>query len=339
MMKGYRSTVFLLLLLLTYPFSAQGQSVETFSYTGSMQSWVVPLGVTEVAIEAWGAEGADAVDRLPSNGGGGLGGYASGKLTVTPGETLYIYVGGEGNTDGTGGFNGGGAGGFGSAGSSCSGGNAGGGGGASDIRQGGTVLTDRVIVAAGGGGGGRDYCNGTCQPCGCGGSGGGGGGLLGDNGTSAFNCGYGYAGNGINFGLGATQLTGGTGGPADNGGSNTGTNGTLGQGGVGSDGLYDVAGGGGGGGYYGGGGGGGASNGSGVGAGGAGGGTSYIEGLVDGTTLSDVREGNGEIRITYSVLANPMSIPTLGQWTLFLLIISLATIMGVGVKSTRSRNK
>ena len=204
-----------LLLLLGYSLGVHAQTVETFSYTGSAQNWVVPPGVTEVSIEAWGGQGADAVDRLPDNGGGGLGGYASGTLTVTPGETLAIYVGGAGEgASGAGGFNGGAAGGYGSPGASCSGGFGGGGGGASDVRQGGSTLADRVIVAGGGGGGGRDYCNGTCQPCGCGGSGGTGGALLGDDGTPAFNCGFGYPGTGINFGGGATQLLGGTGGPA-----------------------------------------------------------------------------------------------------------------------------
>ena len=274
-----------------------GLVVEEFNFTGSEQQYVVPSGVTEITVELYGAQGAEPNDRL-DNSDGGLGGYVTGVLSVTPGETLYLYVGGEGGTDGTGGYNGGGNGGFGSAGSSCSGGDAGGGGGASDIRQGGNALSDRTVVAGGGGGSARDYCNGTCQPCGCGGGGGGAGGMTGEDGIAAYNCGFGYAGQGVNFGGGATQAIGGTAGPQDGGGGNVGTAGTLGQGGNGSDGQYDVAGGGGGGGYYGGGGGGGADNGSGVAGGGGGGGSSYLGAMTMSSSLTGVRSGNGMIRLT-----------------------------------------
>ncbi|MEZ4920232.1 MAG: HYR domain-containing protein [Saprospiraceae bacterium] len=276
-----------------------GMETEEFNYTGSEQQFVVPSGVTEITIEVYGAQGAEPDDRL-DNSDGGLGGYVTGVLSVTPGETLYLYVGGEGDVNGSGGYNGGGDGGYGQAGSSCSGGDAGGGGGASDIRIGGNTLSDRIVVAGGGGGSGRDYCNGTCQPCGCGGAGGGAGGLLGEDGDAAYNCGFGYTGQGVNYGRGATQGMGGIGGPQDGGSTNTGTDGALGQGGDGSDGLYDVAGGGGGGGYYGGGGGGGASNGSGVAGGGGGGGSSYLGTLSMSSSITGVRSGNGLIVISYS---------------------------------------
>jgi len=86
------------------------------------------------------------------------------------------------------------------------------------------------------------------------------------------------------------------------------------------DGTQDVAGGGGG--YYGGGGG--AGNGSGVGAGGAGGGSSYIDGLTGASTTSDVKIGNGETQITYTISEEPPSgsanpIPTLSVWGLGIL--------------------
>ncbi|MBX7243345.1 MAG: hypothetical protein K1X92_16520, partial [Bacteroidia bacterium] len=281
-----------------YSGSGGASGSQTFNYTGSVQTFTVPPGVTAIDIDARGGEGANSLDRLTTNATAGLGGRAQGTLAVTPGQVISIYVGGQGDVNGAGGFNGGGAGGLSSAGSSCSGGFAGGGGGASDIRVGGTALTNRVIVAGGGGGSGRDYCNGTCQPCGCGGSGGAGGGLTGIDGVAAGNCGFAYPGSGINGGIAGSQTTGGAGGLGDGGGT-PGLTGTLGVGGDGSTGTQDVAGGGGGGGYYGGGGGGGASNGSGVAAGGGGGGSSYIGGVISGSTTPDFQTGNGQIVITW----------------------------------------
>ena len=84
-------------------------ATTTFNYTGTQQTFFVPPGVTTVHIEAQGAAGWSG----PTNSGG-LGGTASGDLTVTPGETLYVYVGGQGTAaignhiPMGGGFNGGG---------------------------------------------------------------------------------------------------------------------------------------------------------------------------------------------------------------------------------------
>ncbi len=326
---SFRAVLVLSGLLL--PAVGLSQTIQTFNFTGAEQTWVVPPGVNEVDIELMGGEGAAALDRREDLGGSGLGSQLVGTLQVTPGETLYLYVGGMGSNTGTGGFNGGGAGGNGQAGSGCSGGPAGGGGGASDIRQGGNTLADRVAVAGGGGGGGRDYCNGTCQPCGCGGAGGSAGDILGLDGDPAFNCGFAYAGSGINFGSGGSDTTGGLGGPQDGGATNVGTAGAIGVGGTGSNGLYDVAGGGGGGGYFGGGGGGGASNGSGVGGGGGGGGSSYSGGLLTGTVTPDINLGDGQIVLSFMVNAAPGAppvaptevIPTLSMAGLLALILSL----------------
>ncbi len=109
----------------------------TLSFTGASQTWTVPPGVTSICVDARGAQGGNA---------GGLGGAATGTLSVTPGEILYIYVGGAGTmanaTPVPGGFNGGGNGSWGGS-----------GGGASDVRQGGTALGNRKIVGGGGGGG------------------------------------------------------------------------------------------------------------------------------------------------------------------------------------------
>ncbi|NVO03994.1 MAG: hypothetical protein HXX09_14960, partial [Bacteroidetes bacterium] len=186
----------------------------TFNYTGSMQTWTVPAGITSITMEAWGAQGWSGTYS------GGLGGYAKGDITVTPGQTLNIYVGGQGTIANIayspmgGGWNGGGNGQNNSTGSSV-----GGGGGASDIRIGGTTLANRVIVGPGGGG---STNNTNC-------SGGNGGGLIG------------LTGGGTQIlGTGGTQSAGGTSG------------GALGQGGN-ATGSMTPWNGGGGGGYYGGG--------------------------------------------------------------------------------------
>jgi hypothetical protein len=130
-----RITVFMSML---FAYTVTGQ--VTFNYTGSMQTYTVPLGVTSVTVEAWGAQGGAGYSAV-----GGLGGYATGDLAVMPGQTLNIYVGGQGGSP-TGGWNGGGQGVTATS-------YGGGGGGASDVRSGGTALTDRAIVAGGGGGG------------------------------------------------------------------------------------------------------------------------------------------------------------------------------------------
>ena len=200
--------------------SQSGSTITcTFGYTGAAQTWTVPPGVTTATFDVQGAPGGVGAG-LNSGGGGG---EATADLPLAPGTTVTLVVGGAGGSPGPcsgaggGGFNGGAAGGAYSFGGCTDGG--GGGGGASDVRIGGSALTDRVLVAGGGGG----------APGGIGcGNGGGGGGLTGGAGTPGINnCG------GDNGG----------------GGDQTGASGS-GQLGVGSDGA--TLGGGGGGGYYGG---------------------------------------------------------------------------------------
>jgi hypothetical protein len=243
---------------------------ETFHYTGEGQNFTVPGGVTQIKVIALGAHGSSGSMYLEYYG---LGGRVSAEIPVTPGETLVVYVGGNASAT-EGGFNGGANGGTDSC---CGDGDAGGGGGASDVRVGGTALSDRILVAGGGGGEGGFGGN-SDYPGGEGGKGGGLRGGAGSEGESACN---GAGGDG------GTQTAGGTGGaPSDchwNGGS--GASGTFGAGGRGgnggnrSAGQYGGAGGGGGGGYYGGGGGGGGGGtNSIIGAGGGGGGgSSYVE--------------------------------------------------------------
>ncbi len=62
-----------------------------FAYTGADQSFVVPQGITNIFVKAWGAGGGGTPSI--TGGTGGAGGYASSWLTVTPGETLTVVVG------------------------------------------------------------------------------------------------------------------------------------------------------------------------------------------------------------------------------------------------------
>jgi hypothetical protein len=201
-----------------------------FEASGGPQQFVVPSGVDRITIEAWGAQGGGARccdDSLQDDGG--LGGYATGTLAVTPGQVLEIHVGTQGISEGLGGYNGGGDGGQYGA----------GGGGASDVRVEPYGLEQRVLVAGGGGGGN----------CGCPdhGAGGNGGGLNGADGITFQD---------RQVGGGGTQETGGAAGDPP------GQPGQFGLGGGPAE--YHVGGGGGGwfggGGAYGAGGGGGSSN-------------------------------------------------------------------------------
>ncbi len=248
---------------------------QTFSYTGSEQTFIVPAGVRRLAVVAHGGAGAGHV----SYGYTGFPGRVYAVIPVHPGDTLYVFVGASGKD---GGFNGGGGGG--APGSGSFQGYAGGG--ASDVRMGGDKLKDRIIVAAGGGGSGDSFSYGYA-------SGGNGGGLVGKPGGVAP-----YGGGG--GGGGGTQRHGGSGGVAGVGSQSSGKGqpgsaGSLGVGGNGGDGgpgngcgsygyCYGMPGGGGGGGYYGGGGGGGGGAGYGSSGrfdgsqgGGGGGGSSYVE--------------------------------------------------------------
>lgn len=83
----------------------QGGDIKTeFSYTGKVQS--VPLSPGAYKLEVWGAQGG----YRSSSSYGGKGGYSVGTLNLTSRQTVYVYVGGAGNTGKTsGGFNGGGS--------------------------------------------------------------------------------------------------------------------------------------------------------------------------------------------------------------------------------------
>ncbi|MGP8101692.1 MAG: hypothetical protein ACLQHL_13200 [Candidatus Cybelea sp.] len=245
---------------------------QTFEYTGKEQSFSVPARVTKIMVVALGAMGGGH--------NGGRGGRTTATISVTPGDTLAVFVGGE--ASGTrGGFNGGGPGLDGGH-CSCAGY---GGGGASDVRAGGDALGDRILIAAGAAGEGGG--NGSAYGEGEGGGGGGFTGGLGGGGPYNFQNGGG--------GFGGTQTAGGSGAVAgtdcDKYSGTAGTNGALRNGGSGGAGgksnghSAGGGGGGGGGGYYGGGGGGGGCGGythNNNGGGGGGGGSSYIDPTATG---------------------------------------------------------
>lgn len=197
----------------------------TFTYTGSYQTFVVPINVKSLKITAKGAAGGPV-----DNASGGNGGCMTAVIIVVPLSTLYIYVGGMGGSGGANGnmnpgFNGGAVGASRSTaynwawqGSS--------GGGATDIRTSLEDLHSRLVVAGGGGGVGH-YAMGSA---------GSGGGIIGESGSGGWNC----------NGGGATASAGGSG----CGGTSSGTFGEGSRGGA----CGTYVGGGGGGGYYGGGG-------------------------------------------------------------------------------------
>jgi len=252
----------------TTPTGSNPCGLTTFGYTGTIDTWTVPAGVTVIHIEARGAQGGW---NTSSTYQPGLGAYMSGDFNVTPGQQLRILVGQQ-PSNGSG--NGGG---------------------------GGTFVTDisnNPLIIAGGGGGSSQSTDspdkhgqiGTTG--GTGAAGGGTGGSAGNGGgigASGFQSG---AGGGL-LTDGANGWTTGTGGQAFvNGGAggpnNAPANGGFGGGGSGSS--YVV--GGGGGGYSGGGSGGNST------AGVGGGGGSYNAGTNQNNT-GGVNTGHGSVTIGY----------------------------------------
>lgn len=121
---------------------------STFNYSGIIQPYIVPAGVTQLWIATTGGGGANGTGN--SRGGGGAGGYAYGIISVLPSNTLQLSVGAGGNGT-NGGF---------SPLSGYGGGNGlhnyeyGGGGGAASV----VTMQDggSIICGGGGGGGGED---------------------------------------------------------------------------------------------------------------------------------------------------------------------------------------
>jgi Glycine rich protein len=284
----------------------------TYVPSGSEDTFEVPEGVSTIHVVATGAPGAVGF----FGGSAGRGATVSGDLTVTPGQLLYVNVGGTPTGDPTGticrqnvacvgGFNGGGSS------SSTSSGFGGGGGGASDVRTVATPssgdqsasLNSRLIVAGGGGGSGSGRgCSIEAPPLP-----GGTGGDAGSGGGDGTPCSPDAPGTG---GEAGSQSAGGSGGSPD------GHSGSLGLGGNGGGNFGGSGfGGGGGGGYYGGGGGG-DINGDSP-AGGGGGGSNLVP---TGGSATIATTTGSSIIISYTV---PKPVPTTkdqckkGGWSKF----------------------
>ena len=71
--------------------------VDTYQHTGNYQNFVVPLGVTNIQVQLWGAGGGGSFRLNQYSYGGGSGGFSECFLDVTPGETLGLVVGGGGS--------------------------------------------------------------------------------------------------------------------------------------------------------------------------------------------------------------------------------------------------
>jgi hypothetical protein len=194
-----------------------------FYYAGSNQFFVVPAGVTQIIVKAWGAAGGSAGTTLY----GGEGGFVYGVVPVTALASLVVKVGGGGGastTNAPGWPDGGRAAGLiaGYAIVGC-------GGGSSSVWTGTNPVPENLLIMAGAGGGAAAFASSVLR-----GNGGWGGGRVGQSGL-------GYGGG--QGGTGGGQVAGGT------------TNGGFHQGGraVALSNSY-TSGGGGGGGYMGGGG-------------------------------------------------------------------------------------
>ena len=64
---------------------------RTFGFTGSLQTWVVPDGVTSISANVIGALGGTIQAYR-----GGYGANLTATIPVTPGQTLYLVVGESG---------------------------------------------------------------------------------------------------------------------------------------------------------------------------------------------------------------------------------------------------
>ena len=243
----------------------------TLSYTGGMQTFTVPSGVTSLTIEAFGAQGGNHSPGQPYNSAtcgcnGGNGADILGTVTVTPGQVLNVIVGGQGVDQ--------------PSGNSANGG-AGGGGGTFVYSAG-----PNLLIAAGGGGGGALYDdaysnNYLASPTGVVGQ----AGTCGSQNRSCWNGGCGgNNGSGDLAGQGWNTIASN---PAG-----------VGYGGYGGGGSAEYHGGGGGGGYSGGAGAG-ATAGCGANYGDGGGGGGSYNGGTNQTNTAGVQTGNGKVVFTW----------------------------------------
>ncbi|WP_051568514.1 T9SS type A sorting domain-containing protein [Crocinitomix catalasitica] len=297
MKKKLFKSAFLIAGLVFANFNANAQEV-TYDYTGTIQTYIVPDGVTSIQISSTGAKGGNNT-TVADAANPGKGAQMVGTFSVTPGETLNILVGEEGATAQF----------------------VGGGGGGSFVWK----TADDILLIAAGGGGGTGYTdigglafsgidasimesgtNGNEMPDG--------GGVSGNGGTTPTTDTYASGGagwltsgsDGTTHGCanlstgGQTPLDGGAGGTGG-GGDDYAAPGGFGGGG-GGNGRCGAVGGGGGGGYSGGG-----AGGEPLGGGfnGGGGGGSYNSGISQSNSAG-IGVGNGQVIIT--VVCTPLTV-------------------------------
>lgn len=261
-----------------------GINTQVFSYTGAIQQFIVPNRVTSIQVNAIGAKGGTGARGQI----GGAGANITTTLNVTPGQILYIVVGGFSGQSATAKYGVGGSGGSGT--------NYGGaGGGLSGVFTSSAPATANALLIAGGGGGGSGISTGSDYT----------GGNAGNNALGSSNNGneptviqnayitnsryqYGYAASTSAAGLGGEPFDVATGTRGANGSDiNGGSGGT--DAGVGGW----NGGGGAGGGFFGGGGGAGGGSATGGGAGGA---TKSSTGINSYGSLNST--GDGSVNIT-----------------------------------------
>ena len=282
---------------------SSGMCTTTIPYSGRVQQFVVPTGVSSVTVVVDGASGGSATVSGTVLGHGGGGGETRATLAVTPLSTLSLVIGGAGaSTDitssdptaGAGGFGGGGQGG---TGGSFSSGGTGGGGGSFLFYPSGSL----AVAAGGGGGAGFALKTG------------------GAGGSAATDATAGAAGDeGAESGQPGTGSGNGAGGAAGTNTFGDATAGTSGTGSVSSTTVLPVGGtggnggeaaGGGGGGYHAGGGGGGLDDAGAVSSAGGGGGAGYADPAATNVSGSTgARAGNGQITISWALPATPVSV-------------------------------
>lgn len=257
-----------------------GINTQVFSYTGAIQQFIVPNRVTSIQVSAIGAKGGTGARGQVGGGGANI----TTTLSVTPGQVLYVVVGGHPGQSATAKY---GFGGDGGAGTNYGGA----GGGLSGVFTSASPAIANALIIAGGGGGGAGISTGSDYT----------GGNAGNNitgtssngnepaitnfitngkyqfGYAATNLAAGSAGEPFDFGTGAGNGSGINGG---NGGSDAGVGSWNGGGGAGA-------------GYYGGGGGTGGGSACGGGAGGA---TKSITGINSYGSLNTT--GDGSVSIT-----------------------------------------
>src|SRR3984885_11156243 len=268
--------------------------------TPGMFSFTVPT-TGEYALDVLRASGGASINAV-----GGLGAEVSGDIVLTAGETLTLFVGGQGQNAGL--FFGGGGGG-----------------------GGGFVFLGTSVLAVAGGGGGAGYrANGGPGQTGTFGGAGGANGTGGGGGTYAHLNGGGGAGvasGAAGYGGDGAGIDSGSGAKFPNGG------GGVGGGGYGGGGGSGLNGGGGGGGSSGGGGGGGSylAGGGGAAGYGGGGGGSYLTSLFTNPILTaGAHSGDGSISINLL----PPAVPEPSTWAM-----TLAGFAGLGWLTRMRRRK